>query len=55
MAHEIEMTIREKVYQVEQSPIVWEKDSAWSRIAHEAAGKTHLRFFYYECRLGKFG
>ena len=47
MAHDIEMTIREKVYQVEQSPIAWEKDSAWSRIAHEAAGKTHLRFFYY--------
>ena len=47
MAHDIEMTIREKVYQVEQSPVAWGKDSAWSRIGHEAAGRTHARFFYY--------
>ena len=47
MAHDLEMMIREKVYQIEQSPIAWEKDSAWSRIAHESARKTSPRFFYY--------
>ncbi len=47
MAHDIEMTIREKVYQVEHLPIAWEKVSAWSRIVQEASGKTHLHFFYY--------
>ena len=47
MAHDLEMIIREKVYQVEQSPIAWEKDSAWSRLAHESARKTSPRFFYY--------